>query len=79
MSHEVGRERHMTYSCEKCGRAAADPLTHNPSVDEYWCDFCIDSQSEIDRDLQFTYYGDREAFDRVRAFIANAEKHHDPK
>jgi len=30
----------------------------------------IECQSEIDKDLVRTYYGDREAFDRVRAFIA---------
>lgn len=41
MSHEPGRERHMTYRCEKCGFAVRE-LYHDRPTDQYVCDDCID-------------------------------------
>lgn len=46
MSHEPGRERHMRYMCEKCGLHSFEPLTHNRSVDEYWCRECMGEAGE---------------------------------
>ena len=44
MPHEPGRERHMTYRCEKCGKASSD-LCYRTKLDEYWCGFCIDNEA----------------------------------
>lgn len=43
MSHEPGRERHMTYHCEKC-RAVSFDLCYRPKFDAYWCGSCIDNE-----------------------------------
>ena len=51
MSHEPGRERHMTYLCEQCRRSSLD-LIHRESFDEYWCASCIDNENEIAYDRQ---------------------------
>ncbi len=52
MSHEPGRERAMTYCCEKCGRASSYILTHRECYDEYWCESCIDNEAEAAYDRQ---------------------------
>lgn len=51
MSHEPGREVHMTYRCEHCG-SAFDPLVYNEHHDEYWCESCIDNANEAAYDRQ---------------------------
>ena len=44
MSHEPGRERHMTHKCEKCGYRAE--LSWHEIHDEYWCDSCFENEAE---------------------------------
>lgn len=51
MSHEPGRERYMTRRCEHCGSAFGAP-EYNESVDEYWCESCIDNENEAAYDRQ---------------------------
>lgn len=51
MSHEPGRERHMTHKCEKCGNAEYK-LSLNESIDEYWCESCFDNEAEAAYDRQ---------------------------
>lgn len=38
MSHEPGRERHMTYACEECHRLV--PLEHYTFYNGYLCEDC---------------------------------------
>lgn len=45
MTHEPGRERHMTHRCEKCREPNFD-LCYRPHLDEYWCGSCIDNEAE---------------------------------
>jgi ssDNA-binding Zn-finger/Zn-ribbon topoisomerase 1 len=52
MTHEPGRERAMTYACEKCGHTQRGDLIHNETVDEYWCESCIDNANEGAYDRQ---------------------------
>lgn len=46
MSHEPGRERHMIYTCEKCGHKQPDQLKYNDWQDQYWCDNCFSNDAE---------------------------------
>lgn len=54
MSHEPGRERHMSYRCEKCGTGGFrdGQLTYHEPLDEYWCESCIDNEAEAAYDRQ---------------------------
>lgn len=45
--------------------------TKSPEEMEEW--WKARKQTEMDKDLVKAYYGDREAFDRVREFIAQKE------
>jgi predicted sulfurtransferase len=47
MTHESGRERHMTYYCEHC-RAPTHPdlLSLNESMNENWCKNCHENEAE---------------------------------
>lgn len=46
MSHEPGRERHMTHRCEKCGERRDGGLVYRDDDDEYWCESCMDNEVE---------------------------------
>ena len=52
MSHEPGRERAMTYRCEKCGVCKRETLTYCENEGEYWCESCIDNEAEAAYDRQ---------------------------
>lgn len=51
MSHEPGRESHMTHRCEKC-QSAFGELSYNEDHDEYWCESCFDNETEAAYDRQ---------------------------
>ena len=52
MSHEPGRERHMTYACEHCRTVGSKSLHWIKDEDEYWCESCIDNANEAAYDRQ---------------------------
>jgi hypothetical protein len=46
MTHEPGRERFISYCCEKCSRRQREELIYVGHADEMWCESCVDNAAE---------------------------------